>query len=111
MKEYITIEHRYEEEYIINKSRFIGYACPVTTQEEAVEFINEIRKKHSDATHNVYAYVIDENGNASFIQAQNDYALEATIGEDTFTKVTFDLVKANLVPVTPDAILPDNDEE
>ena len=58
MKEYITIEHRYEEEYIINKSRFIGYACPVTTQEEAVEFINEIRKKHSDATHNVYAYQI-----------------------------------------------------
>ena len=59
----------------------------------------------------ICAYVIDENGNASFIQAQNDYALEATIGEDTFTKVTFDLVKANLVPVTPDAILPDNDEE
>ena len=58
MKEYITIEHRYEEEYIVNKSRFIGYACPVTTQEEAVEFINEIRKKHSDATHNVYAYQI-----------------------------------------------------
>ncbi len=58
MKEYITVEHRYEEEYIINKSRFIGYAAPVTTQEEAVEFINEIRKRHSDATHNVYAYQI-----------------------------------------------------
>ena len=58
MKEYITIEHRYDEEYIINKSRFIGYACPVTTQEEAVEFINEIKKKHADATHNVYAYQI-----------------------------------------------------
>ncbi len=58
MKEYITIEHRYDEEYIINKSRFIGYACPVTTQEEAVEFINEIKKRHADATHNVYAYQI-----------------------------------------------------
>ncbi len=58
MKEYITIERRYNEEYIINKSRFIGYACPVTTQEEAVEFINEIKKKHADATHNVYAYQI-----------------------------------------------------
>ncbi len=58
MKEYITVEHRYDEEYIINKSRFIGYAAPVTTQEEAVEFINEIRKRHSDATHNVYAYQI-----------------------------------------------------
>ena len=58
MKEYITVEHRYDEEYIINKSRFIGYCAPVTTQEEAIEFINEIRKRHSDATHNVYAYQI-----------------------------------------------------
>ncbi len=58
MKEYITVEHRYDEEYIVNKSRFIGYACPVTTQEEAVEFVNEIRKRHADATHNVYAYQI-----------------------------------------------------
>ncbi len=58
MKEYITVENRYSEEYIINKSRFIGYCAPVTTQEQAVEFINEIRKRHSDATHNVYAYMI-----------------------------------------------------
>lgn len=58
MKEYITVEHRYDEEYIINRSRFIGYCAPVNTQEEAVEFINEIRKRHSDATHNVYAYQI-----------------------------------------------------
>ncbi len=58
MKEYITVSHRYDEEYIINKSRFIGYCCPVTTQEEAIEFINEIKKRHSDATHNVYAYKI-----------------------------------------------------
>ncbi len=58
MKEYITVSRRYDEEYIINKSRFIGYCCPVTTQEEAVEFINEIKKRHSDATHNVYAYKI-----------------------------------------------------
>ena len=59
----------------------------------------------------ICAYVIDENGNATFIQAQNDYALEATIGEQTFTKVTLDLVKAN-VPQAPVAILPStNDEE
>ncbi len=58
MKEYITVEHRYDEEYIINKSRFIGYCAPVKTQEEAVEFINEIKKRHADATHNVYAYQI-----------------------------------------------------
>ena len=58
MKEYITVQNRYSEEYIVKKSRFIGYSAPVTTQEQAVEFINEIRKCHSDATHNVYAYQI-----------------------------------------------------
>ncbi|MBR3596985.1 MAG: YigZ family protein [Clostridia bacterium] len=58
MKEYITVEHRYDEEYIINKSRFIGYCAPVSTAEEAVEFVNEIKKRHADATHNVYAYQI-----------------------------------------------------
>ena len=40
------------------KSRFIGYIKPVTTQDEAVTFINEIKSKHWDATHNVYAYVL-----------------------------------------------------
>lgn len=42
----------------MKKSRFIGYAKAVKTQEEAVSFINEIKSKHWDATHNVYAYVL-----------------------------------------------------
>lgn len=58
MKEYITVSENSAEEYIVNKSRFIGYCAPVTTQEEAVEFVNQIKKRHSDATHNVYAYMI-----------------------------------------------------
>ncbi|MDE6385270.1 MAG: YigZ family protein [Eubacterium sp.] len=43
------------------KSKFIGYVKPVKTQEEATEFINKIKSKHWDATHNVYAYVLQEN--------------------------------------------------
>ena len=35
---------------------------PVSTQEEAIAFINEIKTKHWDATHNVYAYVIRSEG-------------------------------------------------
>lgn len=45
-----------EAEEVINKSRFIGYAKPVESEEEALAFIEEISKKHYDATHNVYAY-------------------------------------------------------
>ena len=43
------------------RSVFLGYASPVTTEEEALEFIAKIKKRHSDATHNVDASVIDEN--------------------------------------------------
>jgi len=42
----------------ILKSKFIGYLRHVETEEEATEFINFIRKKHSDATHNCYAYLL-----------------------------------------------------
>ena len=34
---------------------------PVESEEEALEFLATIKKKYSDATHNVYAYIIDEN--------------------------------------------------
>lgn len=58
--EYRTILNESSDEFIERKSRFIGYIKPVTTQEEAVSFINEIKSKHWDATHNVYAYVLRE---------------------------------------------------
>jgi uncharacterized protein, YigZ family len=49
-----------ETEQIIEKSRFIGYIKPVETREEAEAFINEIRSKHKNATHNVPAFVIGD---------------------------------------------------
>lgn len=58
MNEYRTVEFFAEDSFIEKRSRFIGYAKPVKTSEEAVEFINEIKSKHWDATHNVYAYVL-----------------------------------------------------
>lgn len=60
---YKTIFKYGEDEIIINKSRFIGYAKPIENEEEALEFIEEIKTKHRDATHNVYAYVLGENSN------------------------------------------------
>ena len=58
MKDYLTIEGFAEDEFVEKKSRFIGYAKHVETEEEAVSFINELKQKHWDATHNVYAYVL-----------------------------------------------------
>lgn len=61
MQEYKTVEKEASDFFIEKKSKFIGYAKPVKIQEEAVEFISEIKSKHWDATHNVYAYVLREN--------------------------------------------------
>ncbi|MBH7066240.1 YigZ family protein, partial [Clostridioides difficile] len=51
------------DEITIEKSVFIGYAKPIKSEEEALEFINEIKKKHKDATHNVWAYTVGKNMN------------------------------------------------
>lgn len=56
-----TIMKEAEIEEYIEKSRFIGYTKPVKTEEEAVEFIESIKKKHRDATHNVPVYLIGAN--------------------------------------------------
>ena len=58
---YKTLRNAASDEFIIHKSRFIGYASPAQTEEEALAFLQSIRTKHKDATHNCYAYVIGRN--------------------------------------------------
>ncbi|NLL38266.1 MAG: YigZ family protein [Clostridiales bacterium] len=47
-----------EAEFTEKKSKFIGRVWRVKSDEEAQAKINEMREKHRDATHNVYAYII-----------------------------------------------------
>ena len=61
MNSYKTIKQPAREEYVINKSRFIGHACPCQAEEQALAFLKRIREEYRDATHNCYAYVIGEN--------------------------------------------------
>ncbi len=58
MAQYRTILNEAEDFFIEKRSKFIGYAKPVTTEEEALEFIAEKRSRHWDASHNVYAYIL-----------------------------------------------------
>lgn len=58
---YKTLRAPGQDEFIINKSRFIGYGAPCQTEEEALAFIADIRLRHKDATHNCYAYIIGQN--------------------------------------------------
>ena len=61
MKNHRTIYREASVEISIEKSRFIGYITPVVNESDAILFIEKIKKKHWDATHNVPVYVIGEN--------------------------------------------------
>ncbi len=66
-KEYLTISKEAQAEIEEKKSRFIATARPVTSEEEAYEFINGLKSKYWNATHNVYAYFIcNENVQRKF---------------------------------------------
>ena len=58
MDSYRTISRAAEIQFVEKRSRFIGAARPVSVESEALEFIAERRKRHWDAAHNVYAYVL-----------------------------------------------------
>ena len=60
MKLYSTVLGFGSAEQTIEKSKFICYVNPAFSKEEADSFIQEVRKKHRDATHNVPAMVIGD---------------------------------------------------
>jgi len=68
-KDYHTILGYGESELIIQKSRFITYVNRAETEQQAQDFINNIKEKHKSANHNCSAYIIGEHDN---IQKAND---------------------------------------
>lgn len=90
MKEYKTVEFESKNEFVEKKSRFIGYVKPVKTQEEATNFINSIKSKHWDATHNVSTFVLREN---NIQRSSDDGEPSGTAGVPTLDV----LLKENLV--------------
>lgn len=67
IQSYKTVEKEFAEaSFVEKKSEFIGYAARVESEEEAKGFIERIRRKHSDATHNCYAYLLKGTGLSRF---------------------------------------------
>lgn len=58
-----------ETSFIEKKSKFISYIAPVYTEQEAVDFISSIKKKHYNATHNCSAFILGATAN---IQRSSD---------------------------------------
>ena len=58
---YTTIKDFATDSFIEKKSEFIGYISPVKTNQEAVDFINQVKSQNRKAKHNVYAYILRDN--------------------------------------------------
>ncbi|ARJ39755.1 YigZ family protein [Sporosarcina sp. P21c] len=66
---YKTVKLHGESEFVIQKSRFLSFVKRVETEQEALDFIQDIKKNHHTATHNCSAYIIGEHDQ---IQKAND---------------------------------------
>ena len=74
-----------------------GYV-EANSEEEAIEFINEIKKKHKDATHNVWAYTIGENMNIQ--RYSDDGEPQGTAGIPTLEVIKKEDLRDVVVVVT-----------
>lgn len=55
---YTTVRNEASAEFEEKRSVFIGHAKHITSEQEALDFVKQIKKKYYDARHNVYAYVL-----------------------------------------------------
>ena len=77
MESYITIHHYAAFEYEDRKSVFICEAMPVSTEDDALRFVDSVKKKYPDARHHVYAYVLRDN---SIMRFTDDGEPQGTAG-------------------------------
>lgn len=77
MESYTTIHHYASYEFEDRKSVFIGEALPVSSEDDALKFIETVKKKYPDAKHHVYAYVLRDN---SIMRFSDDREPQGTAG-------------------------------
>ena len=82
--DYLTLRAAGTSEYIDRKSRFIGHAAPVCTEDEAMAFLREIRTRYWDARHHVYAYVLRSGA----VRYSDDSEPQGTAGLPTLEVLT-----------------------
>lgn len=89
---YKTIENRINASFIEKKSEFIGYLCPVQSEEDAISFINEIKAMHRRARHNCYCYILRDNNTVRY---SDDGEPQGTAGIPIYEAIR----KANLTDI------------
>ncbi|MFT9849077.1 YigZ family protein [Aneurinibacillus sp. REN35] len=98
LQRYLTVRPMGSTEIEINRSRFISYVKRVETPEDAVAFIQEIKKKHWDATHNCSAYIVGEND--QFQKMDDDGEPSGTAGKPILEVIKKKGLKDTAVVVT-----------
>ena len=78
MKKFVTIKEDSYDEFVEKKSTFITHLIRVTSEEEAREFIQKMKKKHYDATHVCSCYVVGDNNEIT--RANDDGEPSGTAG-------------------------------
>ncbi len=78
---FTTLEKEASAEFTEKKSLFIGYATPIKSENDALEFIKKIRHKHGDATHNCFAYTL---GGGTVARYSDDGEPQGTAGIPIF---------------------------
>ncbi|MEI7027268.1 YigZ family protein [Paenibacillus sp. y28] len=98
LQEYKTVKQQASDEIVIKKSRFIGHVKPVVTEEEAIAFIETIKKEHWSATHNCSAYVVGERD--QFQKQSDDGEPSGTAGKPILEVIKNQGLKNVVVVVT-----------
>ena len=99
MEEYLAIAKEGTGEIIEKKSRFLSYIYKVESEEEAVAYIEQIKKKHYDARHNCYAYSIG-TGKQPLLRFSDDGEPQGTAGKPNLEVITGSGVRNILIVVT-----------
>lgn len=55
---YRTLAESFETEIVERKSRFICHVAPASTEDEALAILADVRSRHPEARHNVWAYLL-----------------------------------------------------
>ncbi|MNP28933.1 IMPACT family member YigZ [compost metagenome] len=98
LSQYKTVSQWGSAEIVIKKSRFIGQARPVESEEEAIAFIESVKKEHWNATHNCSAYMVGERDQIQ--KASDDGEPSGTAGKPILEVIRQQGLKNVVVVVT-----------
>ena len=98
MKGFLSVAKDVKNEIIIEKSRFITSLKRVYGEDDAKAFVQEIKGKYPDATHNCYAYIADEGG--FFAKFSDDGEPQGTAGLPMLETIKAKSLKQVAVVVT-----------